>query len=144
MVSLSLAVLAFVPICATESAKPLRFEFQEHSGEGQFDLYRVEVDLSGQKGRFFYVGEISGAGMEGMLYEFRDFTPEPGESYRSVNPIRVSVAPIRPEKACGAREGETRPLPALPLSGWTGFPVPSDLYDRGLSSGAYGTGNGQL
>ena len=29
-----------------------RFDFQEKSGEGQFDLYRAEVDLAGGTGRF--------------------------------------------------------------------------------------------
>jgi hypothetical protein len=156
---LGLALLLSLPICAAESGKLLRFEFQEHSGEGQFDLYRVKVDLAGQEGqfcymntyldgvpddiigefhvkqfseiidmdefnpscfdfvlysfagkprgfhsppvkreatyRFFYVGEISEEKMEGTLYDFRDFTPEPGEAYRNVNPIRVSVSPLK-------------------------------------------------
>jgi len=43
---------------------------------------------------FFFKGEISRERMKGMLFEFRDFRPDPESSYKNVSEYSVSVSGV--------------------------------------------------
>ena len=85
----------FSEIIEMDDFKPSCFDFDLYYFAGEpwgFQSPPVEREATY---RFFFVGEIGEEKMEGTLYGFRDFSPAPGESYKTVDYIRIAISPVK-------------------------------------------------